>query len=202
MENNVRFSLATDGIPDLEDLWNGAIEEYGTIPKGEIPKGEMQKTSNKPSYIVYAKTEKSKVKKTHILIVMVYVVLIITELFFYVPYHNIQLFVSRENVPHAEIVGSGYASMDDINYDKAYIRTDENISSGKIVNTSQLLANVSITTIVAIALCFLLRKNEKIKEMPFLDINGLAFADEETILQAKQDYAKKVAEYIKRNKLF
>ena len=36
-EGQTRYSLATDGILDLEDLWNDAIDKYGTIPKGEIP---------------------------------------------------------------------------------------------------------------------------------------------------------------------
>ena len=36
-EGQARYSLATDGILELEDLWTDAIEEYGAIPKGEIP---------------------------------------------------------------------------------------------------------------------------------------------------------------------
>ena len=35
--DDIRYSLATDGILDLEDLWEDAKERYGTIPKGEIP---------------------------------------------------------------------------------------------------------------------------------------------------------------------
>ena len=36
-EGQTRYSLATDGIPDLEDLWEFAKSKYGTVPKGEIP---------------------------------------------------------------------------------------------------------------------------------------------------------------------
>lgn len=173
-----------------------------------ISKGDVKKTPNKPSYIVYAKEDKDKFKKTHILIA-IYIVLIVVELFFYVPYNNIEIFVSQQNVPHTEIIGSGYSTMDDISRDNACINEKETSNkkklisaTGKVVNTSQLFMNVSITTVLAIALYFILQKNEAVKEMPLLDINGLAFADEKTILQAQQDHAKKVAEYVKRNKLF
>ena len=39
VDNNadIKYSLADDGILDLEDLWNDAIEQYGIIPKGEKP---------------------------------------------------------------------------------------------------------------------------------------------------------------------
>ena len=38
---------------------------------------------------------------------------------------------------------------------------------------------------------------EEALEMPTLDINGLAFADEETIAKAQSEYASKMAEYVK-----
>ena len=40
-EGQTRYSLATDGILDLEDLWSDAIDKYGTIPKGEIPSRDV-----------------------------------------------------------------------------------------------------------------------------------------------------------------
>ena len=193
--NNIRYSLATDGILDLEDLWTDAIETYGTKPKGEIfPNHNKQTEENK--------MERIKNKKSLIL-VAVYAFLIIVELFLYVPYHNIQLFVSRENVPHTEIIGSGYATMTNITNDNAYVKDRLSSATGKRVNTSQLLANVSITTVLAIAIYFLLLKNEKkiVEEnipIPFLDINALAFATEDQIIQAQQDYARKMAEYVRK----
>ena len=36
-EGQARYSLDTDGMLDLEDLWSDAIDKYGTIPKGEMP---------------------------------------------------------------------------------------------------------------------------------------------------------------------
>ena len=38
---------------------------------------------------------------------------------------------------------------------------------------------------------------EEAMQMPTLDINGLAFADEESIAQAQADYAKQMAEFVK-----
>ena len=38
---------------------------------------------------------------------------------------------------------------------------------------------------------------EEAMQMPTLDINGLAFADEETIAKAQAEYAQKMAEYVK-----
>lgn len=40
-EGQARYSLDTDGILDLEDLWSDAIDKYGTIPKGEIPSRDV-----------------------------------------------------------------------------------------------------------------------------------------------------------------
>ena len=144
-------------------------------------------------------------KKTHILIA-VYIFLIVIELFFYVPYHKIQIFITENNVPHTEIIGSGYATMEDIERDKALTGTvSKSRTSGKRVDTLQLFMNVSITTIVAVGLYFLLQKSEKkIAEknipIPILDINGLAFATEEEVTKAQEEYARQMVEYVKRNK--
>ena len=141
--------------------------------------------------------KKIRIEKTHIL-VAAYIVLIVTELFFYVPYNNIQIFKTGQNVPHTEIVGSGYATMANISYDNAYIQNNERTSTGKIVNTSQLFMNVSVTTVLAIAIYFLLQKNEEVKELPIIDVNKLVFMTDEDIEQAQQDYARKMAEYVRR----
>ena len=58
-EGQVRYSLATDGILDLEDLWTDAIETYGTIPKGEIPARDVdvpKKISKKDVVSRFART--------------------------------------------------------------------------------------------------------------------------------------------------
>ena len=72
-----------------------------------------------------------------------------------------------------------------------------------MVNTPQLIINVSITTVLAVALYFVLQKKDKKiieddVQIPMLDINALAFADEETIEKEQAKYAKHMVEYIKR----
>lgn len=104
--------------------------------------------------------DKIKIYKKHILIA-VYVILIIIELFFYVPYHNIQVFKSKQNVPHTEIMGSGYSTMSEISKDNAYIKNNENTNSGKRVDTSQVFINVSITTGLAVVVYFLFLHENK-----------------------------------------
>lgn len=146
------------------------------------------------------------VGKKHIFIA-VYVVLIIIELFFYVPYNNIQIFKSKQNVPHTEIIGSGYSTMADISKDDAYLQ--KQTATGKIVNTQQLFINVSITTIAFVAVYLIFLKSEKdkaqsepqidFKTLPEIDVDSLAFADEETVEKAKRKYAVDVYRHITGN---
>ena len=141
--------------------------------------------------------KKIKMNKTHIL-VAVYVALIIIELFFFVPYHSIQIFRTQQYTPYIEIVGSGYASMEHINRNEVDSWKNGYTSNvGKRVNTPQLFINVSITTVLAIAIYFIQHKKEKVKQLPLLDVNALAFADEDAIAQAQRDYAKEIYEYVK-----
>ena len=144
---------------------------------------------------------KSEFKKTHIL-VAVYIILIVTELFFFVPYNRIQIFISNQNVPHTEIIGSGYTTMSDISNDNSYVSINKKTTSGKIVNTSQLFLNVSITTVLTIVIYFLMKKNEEVNELPILDVNTLAFATEEEVAQAQREFSQKMYEYIKRKRRF
>ena len=191
--NNICYSLDTDGVLDLEDLWSDAIDNYGTIPKGE----KQEKEPNKPPQKGENETKKNRFKRTHIL-VAVYVAFIILELFFCVPYHKIQIFVSSQSVPHTEIVGSGYTTMLDISNDDARFRSNDYPNIGKKVNTPQLFMNVSTTTFLVVAIYFLLQKKETIEELPVLDVNALVFCTEEQIAQAEREYARKMYEYVKR----
>jgi hypothetical protein len=57
--DDIRYSLADDGILDLDDLWDDAIEKYGTIPKGENPVRDIdvpQKISEKDVVSHFART--------------------------------------------------------------------------------------------------------------------------------------------------
>lgn len=56
--------------------------------------------------------------KKHI-VIGTYILLLIIELFFYVPYEKIEMFRSDQNVPHTEIIGNGYTSLYEIKYNEA-----------------------------------------------------------------------------------
>ena len=110
--------------------------------------------------------KKHKIEKIHILIAA-YIVLIIIELFLCVPYHTIQVFKSKQNVPHTEIVGSGYSTISDISSSDAYVFANRDTSIGKRVNTAQVFINVTVTTFLAVAIYFLfLHKKKKPAVVP------------------------------------
>ena len=187
------MSLKSDGIPDIDDLWDFAIEKYGPIKKSAKPAREP----NKPPQKEKNNMNKNRFKKTYILIAA-YILLIIIELFVCVPYNKIQIFISTQNVPHTEIVGNGYSTMSELGleYTQKYGRNEGRMSATR-VNTPQLFMNISITTILAVAIYFLLQKDEKINNIPELDFESIAFSTEEEVKQAQKDYARKMYEYIK-----
>lgn len=187
------MSLKTDGIPDIDDLWDFAIEKYGTIPKGDKQENEPKK----PPQQEENNMKKNRFKKTYILIAA-YILLIIIELFFCVPYNRVQIFISTQNVPHTEVVGNGYSTMSEIGleYTQKYGRNEGRMSA-KQVNTPQLFMNISITTFLAVAMYFILQKDEKIKELPKIDTLTLAFATDEEVEKYQQEYAKKMYNYVK-----
>lgn len=198
---------------------------------------------------------KNKTYKTYILI-GVYVLLLIVELFLYVPYEKIEVFRSKQNVPHTQVVGNGYASIQIIQNNSATIDGDEWTTTGKRLDSSQVIINVSITTALAVIIYFLfiykktnsaeapdnafkeslnsLKKQnvqlqktidtlytenqqlikdkneceklllkkiqadspEDCQSLPCIDINGLAFATEEQREQAKRKYAIDMYRYV------
>ena len=175
-----------------------------------------------------------------------YVLLLIIESFFYVPYEEIEIFRSDQNVPHTEIIGNGYVPLDEIRKDKAWLANNDITTTGKRVDSWQLVTNLFTTTIVALLLYFIfiyLEDRSKIhetefellqrkvdvlnydnqilqdyktvflqfknalaqtandtsmtdiKEPPTIDINDLAFADEETQDRIFKQYADNISAY-------
>lgn len=149
---------------------------------------------------------KIKINKLYVFVIL-YVTIILAELFLCVPYERIEIFRSSQNVPHTEITGSGYETISDIS--SAYVimgKSDFN-ATGKRVNTSQLLINLVFTTVVFTAIYFMfLYKKKDVKpkykqlsllpiEPPTIDFNGLAFADEATQQKAVAKYTADMFEY-------
>lgn len=185
-------------------------------------------------------------KNKKYIFIVVYIILIIIELFFYVPYERIEIFRSNQNVPHTEIIGNGYSTIFDIADSVAFIDDREYTASGKRVDAGQLVTNILSTTIAALYIylifiysynksqtlknenellqrkvdvlnydnqllheyrtMFLQFKNaleetannstmENIKEIPTIDINALAFADEETVNETMKQYTNNISAY-------
>lgn len=88
--------------------------------------------------------------------------MIITEMFYYVPYERIEIFLSKENVPHTEIIGNGYDSMGVIEPNAARLRGNKKTTEGMRVNTNQLSVNLLVTTVVVfwIYLLFIYPENK------------------------------------------
>ena len=183
--------------------------------------------------------------KKHVFI-GVYILLLIVELFFYVPYEKIEIFRSDQNVPHTEIVGNGYTTLDEIKYDVAWLANSERTTTGKRVDSGQLATNLFSTTAgaVFIYLVFIYSEDKNrsaktenellqrkvdvlnydnqilheyrdmfiqlktalaetansstmgsIKEIPTIDIDALAFADEETQNSVLKQYTNNISAY-------
>lgn len=97
-------------------------------------------------------------------LIAVYIILIISEIFMYVPYEEITIYVSRQNVPHTEITGNGYSSMKEIENFETIKNKKENSTTERRVDNAQLRNNIAVTTIIALLLYFLFffkKSNEK-----------------------------------------
>ena len=144
-------------------------------------------------------------------LVVVYIILAIVELFIYVPYNAIMVVVSEEQVPHAEIIGSGYSTVFDIQESEVRLENQvryvnkNDLGYGKRVNAQQLTFNITLTTIIATAIYFLFIFKKEAKrqhkqetvELPYIDFKDLAFADDETQARARQEYAEAMYRYVK-----
>lgn len=103
---------------------------------------------------------KNTITTTHTLIV-IYAIMLVIELLCCVPYERIEIFRSEQNVPHTEIIGSGYSSIIEISSNDAYMYSNQSTSSGKRVNTPQLATNLIVTTFVMAVLYFMLVVRKK-----------------------------------------
>ena len=168
--------------------------------------GRIEELSKKNEKNLAAENKMEKVQKyKKYTLVAVYVILIIIELFFCVPFNNIQTAISSQRVPHTTIIGSGYTTMADIGRSNESVKKNFNMHFGKTVNTPQIFLNVSITTIIFVMIYWLFMKNRTKKidiydlsDIPELDIDGLAFADKDTQKAEMDKYTKQLIEYIKR----
>ena len=92
-------------------------------------------------------------KSRSLILIVLYILAIIIQMNYFVPYERVLIFRSEQNVPHSEVIGNGYASMKTIKYDN--IQMDGWNGEGRIVDKEQLAINLALTTFVAVAVYFL-----------------------------------------------
>lgn len=85
--------------------------------------------------------------------------------FLCVPYHKIQIFKSAQNVPHTEIIGSGYDTVFDISNNTAVLHNNKDSAIGKRINAQQLFINLLLTICIFTVLYVIKRKNNPIEEL-------------------------------------
>ena len=146
-------------------------------------------------------------KISKVLLLVVWIALLVAELIYFVPCKKNMMRLSDDGTSHLNTIGNSYASIFEI--EKSYEVNEENGRQAycKTVDTAQVFINVSLTTIVAGVVYFLLiHKKEKnckntnkreLLELPHIDFNELAFADKETQEKARQVYAEAMYRYVK-----
>lgn len=90
----------------------------------------------------------------------VYITLLIVESVFIVPYNSVMGAKLKDGALETIIIGSGYSSMFEIESNSIRFPATTKLSNGRIVNTNQLLINLSITTLAFVAACYLLKSGE------------------------------------------
>lgn len=107
-----------------------------------------------------------KIKIKNGVFIGLYVLILVIELFFCVPYEEIEIFRSKQNVPHTEILKDGYATLDEIGKDEPWVSNKDKISIGKRVDSGQLMKNLFLTTLIAAAIYFIfVHSADKIREI-------------------------------------
>lgn len=90
--------------------------------------------------------------------IITYVILIGVQMFLFLPYNVVEIFVTEQYVPHETVIGSGYSTIFDIATNTAELPSRVNHSSktglierktGKVINVSQLLINLTFITLGA-----------------------------------------------------
>lgn len=249
MDEMIFYMTTADGetlrVPESK------LEEFEKLNSKIMAKQEEQKKvfQETPLHNIVAPSPKKSTNFIKKLFIITYIVFIIVELLFFVPYDKVEIFISKQNVPHTEVIGSGYATMSDITQNEAVTDDKKENAVGKRVNTTQLITNISITTIMAIFIYFFLIRNlnsnqtnssdeststatelsfeinrlkrivaslqdhnenvdvlfDKLKDVEFmeialpapLDINSLAFADEETIAKEQERYVTELYNHLR-----
>lgn len=155
-------------------------------------------------------------------IFVAYVIALVFQMIYFVPYEKVATFISAQNVPHTIVMENGYTSIidgiDDRYTSIAELEQDEYLQSekgtiiSKRIDTAQIVTNVIVTTLIAGAIygaiyfLFIFKKEKEYifideqetkKHLPILNFEELAFADPETQEKTRKDYEDAIYRYVK-----
>jgi len=165
------------------------------------------KKNEKHSEAIISSASNNKIHaKTAILIL--FICAIIIQCVFFIPCNQVNVYISKQNVPHAEIVSQGYTEIYHIQ--KGFSINDKNGNTIQIydkIDTQRLSLHILIILMISIALFLLVNKKDNFSLLngnnaPTIDFDSLMFADEETQNSALQKYTENLSEYIFKQYIF
>ena len=100
------------------------------------------------------------------IIPILYITVLLIQLFFFVPYGKYKVFMSKQNVPHTQLIETAYSSLLDEYYNSYGLQKDANSTTAKPIyttyklNVSQFMIQIIITTLIFGSLYLITYKKE------------------------------------------
>lgn len=99
-----------------------------------------------------------------LVIVLVYIALMVAETRYVVPYERVEIFTSNQNVPHTEVLESGYTTYKNaLSKPIKAIKNRKDQSTGTRINNKQLTVNLLSTTALFAFVLFITKDKKKTK---------------------------------------
>ena len=137
--------------------------------------------------------------------------LIFVQLAAFTPYIKTETLISSQNVPHTIVLDNGWKDIDSIGYVQQY--SGKKSIEIERINAPVFILQLVLSALISIFVCIYpyikkkLTKNHKsadsraeliVIEPPYLDLEDLSFADEDTSRRMQQKYARDLYDYIKK----
>lgn len=137
--------------------------------------------------------------------------LIFVQLAAFTPYIKTETLISSQNVPHTIVLDNGWKDIDSIGYAQEY--SGKKIIEIERINVPVFILQLVLSALISIFVCIypyikkkLTQSHKNINssseliviEPPYLDIDELSFADEDTSRRMQQKYARDLYDYIKK----
>lgn len=139
--------------------------------------------------------------------------LIFVQLAAFTPYIKTETLISSQNVPHTIVLDNGWKDIDSIGHTvRDYSGKNGSIEIERI-NVPVFILQLVLSALISIFVCIYPYIKKKLTqsrknidshaepiviEPPYLDIDELSFADEDTSRRMQQKYARDLYDYIKK----